>query len=173
MSAHLVGRLDAFARVQSAVARNPEAGIDLAMIVLDELAAHAIHEGEHVSLDGPELKLQAKAAESMSLAVHELATNAVKHGPFGGNGGKLAVNWRIDGGNGAKRKVHFEWFEDGLDGKVGKPERNGFGMELLTRVLPYDLGAKTDVKFDNGGLRFRMELPIEHLHPEEATPDRR
>ena len=171
MSAHLIGRIDAFARVQSAVARNPGAGIDLDMIVMDELAAHALHEGEHLSIDGPPLKLEPKAAESISLAIHELATNAVKHGPFGRNGGRLNVKWHIDGGNGAKRQLRFEWAEDGLDGEIAGPKRQGFGMELLTRLLPYDLGAKTDVKFDNGGIRFRMELPIEHVRGEPSATE--
>ena len=161
MSAHLIGRLDAFARVQSAVARNPEAGVDLAMIVMDELAAHAIREGKQLSIDGPSVKLQSRAAETISIAMHELATNAVKHGPFGGETGSLDVSWRIDG-NGSGRMLHFEWTEDGLDGELTKPKRRGFGMELLTRTLPYDLDAKTDVLFEGTGLRFRMDLPIEH-----------
>ena len=171
MSAHLVGRLDAFARVQSAVTRNPEAGIDLAMIVMDELAAHAIHEGEHLSIKGPSLKLLPKAAESISLAVHELATNAVKHGPFGGNGGRLAVSWRIEQADGHDRRMHFEWSERGLDGELSIPKRQGFGMELLTRALPYDLGATTDMKFDKGGITFRMDLPSDHVVEDAAEAD--
>jgi two-component system CheB/CheR fusion protein len=168
MSAHLVGRLDAFARVQSAVTRNPEAGIDLAMIVMDELAAHAIHEGDHLTIKGPSIKLQPKAAESMSLAVHELATNAVKHGPFGGNGGRLSVSWRIEQADGHGRRMHFEWAEKGLDGELSAPERQGFGLELLTRALPYDLGATTDMTFDKGGITFRMELPSDHVIEDPA-----
>ena len=163
MAAHLNGRLDAFARVQSAVTRNPDAGIDLASIVADELAAHAVHEGDHLAIKGPDLRLEPKAAESISLAVHELVTNAVKHGSLRGNGGRLNVNWRLDGADGAKRRLMFEWSEAGMDGGTAKPERQGFGMELLTRMLPYDLGAKTNIEFQEGGIRFSMELPVEHI----------
>ncbi|HEX6741356.1 MAG TPA: sensor histidine kinase, partial [Sphingomicrobium sp.] len=165
MAAHLNGRLDAFARVQSAVTRNPDAGVDIAAMVSDELLVHAAHEGEQLSIDGPEISLWPKAAESFSLAIHELATNAVKHGALtAGNGkrGKIAVKWKLNG-SGDGKALRFEWVENGLDGKLAKPTRSGFGMELLTRILPYDLGAKTKVEFPATGLRFLMDLPANHV----------
>ncbi|HVU29262.1 MAG TPA: HWE histidine kinase domain-containing protein, partial [Sphingomicrobium sp.] len=162
MAAHLAGRLDAFARVQSAVTRNPDAGVGLASIVADELLAHAVHEGERLVVDGPDIALRPKAAESISLALHELTTNAVKHGALGTKEGRVAISWRLDG-SGSKRMMQFQWSERGLDGKVAKPRRNGFGMELLTRILPYDLGAKTSVEFDPDGLLFSMKLPAKHF----------
>jgi len=107
--------------------------------------------------------LGAKAAESMSLALHELTTNAVKHGALADrNGGKIAIKWRLNGRrNGGE--LNFEWVEKNGNGGLREPERHGFGMELLTRILPYDLGAKTSVEFQNNGLRFQMDLPGQHL----------
>jgi two-component system CheB/CheR fusion protein len=163
MAAHLSGRLDAFARVQSAVTRNPDAGVELMSLVGDELLAHAVHEGDAVVVDGPEVALRAKAAETISLALHELATNAVKHGALGGNGGRIAIKWRVNGKGDGAGPLEFEWAEDGVDGVNSKPARHGFGMELLTRILPYDLGARTNVEFRQKGLRFTMDLPQEHL----------
>ncbi|MFL6735515.1 MAG: CheR family methyltransferase, partial [Sphingomonas sp.] len=162
MAAHLAGRLDAFARVQSAVTRNPEGGIGLASMVADELLAHAVHEGGQLSFDGPDIALHSKAAESVSLALHELTTNAVKHGALSAKNGRVAIRWRLDG-NGARRVMQFEWAERGLKGTVVKPKRKGFGMELLTRILPYDLGARTSVEFDPDGFLFTMKLPAKHL----------
>ncbi|HEX8839514.1 MAG TPA: CheR family methyltransferase [Sphingomicrobium sp.] len=163
MAAHLTGRLDAFARVQSAVTRNPEAGVDLMSLLSDELLAHAAHEGEEFTAKGPAVALQPKAAESMSLALHELTTNAVKHGALHGrNGGRIAVRWSYAGTDG-NRHLDFEWLERGVDGASIDPEREGFGMELLKRILPYDLGAKTDVDFAADGLKFAMQLPINHV----------
>jgi two-component sensor histidine kinase len=99
----------------------------------------------------------------MSLALHELTTNAVKHGALSGrDGGRVAIRWKLDGADGA-RQLNFEWTEGSADGAVPKPGREGFGMELLTRLLPYDLGARTSVEFRDGGLRFEMDLPGEHL----------
>jgi len=162
MAARLTGRLDAFARVQSAVTRNPDAGIGIISMISDELVAHAVHEGEQLKIKGPDVALKPKAAESFSLAIHELTTNAVKHGALGNSHGKIAVTWKI-GGNGDERALHFEWVESGLNGKVSEPARSGFGMELLTRILPYDLGAKTSIEFNPGGLRFSMSMPMENI----------
>ncbi len=162
MADHLVGRLDAFARVQSAVARNPDAGIDLASLIADELLAHAVHEGEIVSMKGPTILLRPKAAESLSLAIHELTTNAVKHGALRDKDGRIAVKWRISGTDGAKRLL-FDWNENAPNHDVSNGSREGFGMELLERILPHDLGAKTNVDFRAHGVRFAMELPGDHL----------
>lgn len=163
MAAHLNGRIDAFARVQSAVTRNPDAGVNLRSLIDDELLAHAAHEGNGLAVNGPEISLRPKAAESMSLALHELATNAVKHGVLANhNGGQIAIKWRLNGRSNGK-DLRFEWIERSLDGSIPKAERHGFGMELLTRILPYDLGAKTSVEFRGNGLRFQMDLPSEHL----------
>lgn len=158
MAAHLNGRLDAFARVQSAVTRNPDAGVVLRALVDDELLAHAAHEGNGLSVDGPDVSLRPKAAESISLALHELTTNAVKHGALANNNsGQIAIKWKLNG-NGDGDELNFEWVETSGDGPIPKPERHGFGMELLTRILPYDLGANTSVEFRDDGLRFEMEL---------------
>lgn len=168
MAAHLGGRLDAFARVQSAVTRNPEAGVGLRSLVDDELLAHAAREGDEVTVQGPEIALRPKAAESMSLALHELATNAVKHGALSErNGGRIAIRWDMNG-QGKKESLNFEWLESGSHGRLRKPTRHGFGMELLTRVLPYDLEAETNVEFLDEGLRFTMDLPGEHVRETSA-----
>jgi two-component system CheB/CheR fusion protein len=163
MATLLAGRLDAFARVQAAVTRNPDQGVDFASLIADELLAHGLKDGETVSLDGPEIRLKPRAAESMSLAVHELATNAIKHGEAGRNGGgRIAITWQVNGGDGDK-KLEFEWMEQGSNGDLRKPGRKGFGYELLTRSLPYDLEGSTKLDFSAEGVRFNLEAPIDGL----------
>jgi two-component system CheB/CheR fusion protein len=161
MASHLAGRLDAFARVQSAVTRNPDGVVDLRALIADELLAHAAHEGDQIVIEGPDISLRPKAAESMSLAIHELTTNAVKHGALGTPGATINIRWSLNGGRG-KRMLSFRWEERGLSG-VKKPKHQGFGMELLTRMLPYDLAAKTAIAFDPEGFEFTMELPAKHV----------
>ena len=173
MAELLVGRLDAFARVQSAVSRDPDSGIDLAGLVTDELMAHAATMGENLSVEGPSVLLKPKAAESISLAIHELATNAVKHGALRGEQGKVTINWRVDG-DGDGTALCFDWTESVPTGGVAQGSREGFGMELLSRILPYDLDAKTKVDFRQHGIRFELEVPREHLFDrgsERATND--
>ena len=158
MSFHFQGRLDAFSRVQAIVTRSPEAGVDLASLIEDELLAHAAREGEALLIEGPDVCLKPRAAESLSLAIHELATNAVKYGALGAQHGRIFIHWdwlQQDG----SRMLRLVWEENGVDMPAEEPKRHGFGLELLKRTLPYDLRAETRVDFRPAGLRFEMTMP--------------
>lgn len=159
MSSHLQGRLGAFSRVQGMVTRSSEAGIDLATIIGEELLAHAEREGERLKIEGPDIALKPRPAETLSLAVHELTTNAIKYGAFCADSGRLAVRWRRVRLDGSER-LEFSWEESGLDGIDTAPERQGFGLELLTRTLPYELRADSKVDFRPQGLRFTLSMPL-------------
>ena len=160
MDMHLQGRLNAFARVQSAVTRNPDAGIDLQSLIEDELLAHAAREGETVTLGGPDTLLPPTVAESVSLAVHELATNAVKYGALSGMDGRLSITWDRDVPETGAHRLRLVWSEWMPDAGVEEPNRQGFGMELFKRRLPYELDALTRVDFRPEGLRFTLEMPL-------------
>jgi PAS domain S-box-containing protein len=151
MAAHLNGRIGAFARVQGAVTRDPAGGVDLAGLIEDELLAYATREGPRLHIKGPRVLLGPRAAESMSLAIHELTTNAVKHGVLSERDGWIDIDWRIEDDD-----FRFSWKEAGRLQELTPPEGTGFGLELLLRSLPYDLGATTDVAFEPGGLRFTL-----------------
>jgi PAS domain S-box-containing protein len=159
MVSHFQGRLDAFSRVQAAFTRAPGTGVDLMSIVEDELVAHAAREGEQVHVAGPDVILPMRTAEGLSLAIHELATNAVKHGALSGANGTLAIAWRVDKPDGVRRLV-LTWIESGVDVPQSAVRREGFGMELLRRSLPYDLQAETDVTLSADGLRFELRMPL-------------
>jgi two-component sensor histidine kinase len=95
----------------------------------------------------------------LSLAVHELATNAVKYGALGSDDGRIDVRWAREKRDGSEW-LTLVWEENGMEEPVRPPERQGFGLELLQRTLPYDLRAETEVEFRPEGLRFRMALPL-------------
>jgi two-component system, chemotaxis family, CheB/CheR fusion protein len=156
---HLDGRLNAFARTQAFVTRNPAAGVDLETLVAEELVSYHAHEGEQVSISGPPVRLCAKPAETFALAVHELATNAVKYGALSADGGRIAVSWSIEGSDGT-RDLTFAWSETGAPVAPTAPRRKGFGTELLERTLAYELGARTRLSFDPGGFRCTIEVPL-------------
>ena len=158
MISHFEGRLNAFSRVQSAVTRSSGGAVDVKSLIEDELLAVAVREGKQLKVDGPELCLKSKAAESLSLAIHELATNAVKYGALSALNGSLSVHWkRIDEPKSAR--LHLEWLERGLDTEPRR-EREGFGHEMLLRTLPFDLAAETSIEFTSDGMRFTMDLPL-------------
>jgi PAS domain S-box-containing protein len=169
---HLDGRINAFARVQTAVARDPGAGLDLTGLVADELLTYAAHEGEQVRIEGPAVRLQPKAAETLGLAVHELATNALKHGALSVPHGRIRVTWRVDNGAEMPRLV-FEWKESGVADRAVKRRRQGFGTDLLERTLAYELKAQVTQAFDPDGLRCTIELPLTErivIAPPAGTP---
>jgi PAS domain S-box-containing protein len=159
MAAHLQGRLDAFSRVQSMVTRNPEAGIDLKSLVEDELLAHAAREGERLEIEGEDISFKSRPAETLSLAIHELATNAVKYGALSSGTGRIRVQWIRTEQDGQER-LKLVWAESGVDMSASRPDRQGFGLELLQRTLPYDLRAETRVEFGADGIRFTLDMPL-------------
>ena len=132
------------------------AGIDLEAILRDEMRAAALGE-ERVRLSGPPLRLPARTAEMMALAVHELTTNAIKFGALAAPGGTVAVAWDLEPGE--PSWLRLRWSEAG--GRPARaPRRKGFGSELIDRMLPYSLRARTRVEHRAEGLCCEIDLPL-------------
>ncbi|MGJ4889690.1 sensor histidine kinase [Bradyrhizobium sp. HKCCYLRH3099] len=157
-ASHLEGRIAALSRVQTVVTRDPLAGFDLAELIADELRAGAAREDRQISLSGPPVRINAKAAESIGLAIHELATNALKYGALTVPRGFIRIEWRLDESD-ADHWVVITWKETGLSGRPLDSSRSGFGTILLEQMLPYDLGAHVDRRFEPNGLRCEIRLP--------------
>lgn len=157
-AAHLDGRLSAFARSQAAVTRDPTRGLDLRTLIDDELAAVAAREGQQVRVEGPDLRLQLKAGETIALAFHELAINAVKYGALS-DGGALSIGWRVEGERDGAALV-IEWEERLKDRVLAPPARRGFGTDLLEHTLEYELDAEVALAFDPAGLRCAIRAPL-------------
>jgi two-component sensor histidine kinase len=158
-ASHLDGRIGALSRVQLVVAGDPWAGFDLAELLYEELRACAAREGEQFSLRGPPVRLTPKAAENIGLAIHELATNAVKHGAFTAPRGRIDVWWSKGERNGADW-LFLHWKESGMAGLPVEQRREGFGTILLQQTLQYDLGAEVTRAFEPGGFRCEIAFPL-------------
>jgi two-component system CheB/CheR fusion protein len=156
-AAHLDGRLNAFARTQSLVVRDPESGVDLEYLVVEELHAYNAREGERVDVSGPTVRLQPKAAETIALAIHELATNAIKYGALSEPSGRIEIVWRIESADPVE--LVFEWRENGGP-SVAPPQRKGFGTELLERTLAFELNGRTTLTFSPSGVHCRIVVPL-------------
>jgi two-component system CheB/CheR fusion protein len=171
-TAHFEGRLSAMGRIQNIVTRTAEGSVDLAELVHDELVGHVAHYSDQVDVDGPEIELRAKPAQTLSLAIHELTTNAVKYGALSTPSGHIRVSWRIMAAADNPR-LAFEWVETGVPVIDQEPARNGFGRELIERGLPYELNANTALEFRQGGVRCVMELPLDDkvIVRQEEGPD--
>lgn len=157
-AAHLDGRLNAFARTQALVTRDPEGGVDLEYLVVEELLAYNAREGEQMRVSGPKVRFQPKAAETFALAIHELATNALKYGALSQPSGRIEITWRLDESTNPAELV-FEWRERGGP-EVKPPPRKGFGTELLERTLAFEFKGRTALAFEPAGLRCMIPIPF-------------
>ena len=156
-------RLQALSRVQGLLARADQEAIDLHALVEAELAAHGDGGADpgKVRVEGPPVALPAGPAQTLALALHELATNAVKYGSLGRPAGRLVVTWGFEG-DGGGRRVALEWRESGVPmAEGGPPGRKGYGSELIERALPYQLGAETRLEFGVDGVRCAIVVPVE------------
>jgi two-component sensor histidine kinase len=156
--AHLDGRIAALARIQAVLVRNPGVGVDLEGLVREELLAQSADE-RRLAITGPEVALASKAAELMTLAAHELATNATKYGALSQPDGRLEISWRIRPGE-RQDWLELRWAETGVRILASAPRREGFGVALLKRRLPYELGGRAVMDFRPGGLVCEMTFPL-------------
>lgn len=102
--------------------------------------------------EGPQIMLTPRAANALSLALHELATNAVKFGALSVEAGKVVVSWREREGGG----FVLDWTEQ--DGPpVTAPRKRGFGMTLLESVTARELGGEVRIEFRGDGVRAHIE----------------
>lgn len=111
-------------------------------------------------MSGPHVVLNVRATQALSLALHELATNAVKHGALSVSSGRVDVNWSLS--NGAEPRFFLSWEETGGP-PVGKPERHGFGTTLIEKNLPSALGGSVVREFRSQGMFCRAEAPLSEV----------
>ena len=156
---NLDGRLSSFARTQAYVTRDPQGSIDLELLVRDELLAHAAGGNHTITIKGEPIRLGAKQAESVGLAIHELTSNAIRYGALTSDGNRIDVSWSVDP-HGKERMLKFQWFEHLRDRDLGQPGRSGFGTELLERVLAYELDAETKLEFRPDGFCYQADIPL-------------
>ena len=155
---HFEGRLAAFGRLQEALFRSPDGGVDLEGLIREEMVAHGVADAR-LSIAGPPLRLKGRAAEAFALVVHELTINAIKFGALTAPRGAIAVGWTVDH-RAAPARLLFCWSETGVRVAGPAPRRRGFGTEAIERVLPEELDAATRLDFVPGGLRCSIALPL-------------
>jgi two-component sensor histidine kinase len=149
----LDGRVAALARAQTSLAARRWEGASLKDVIDGELAPLA--ETHSYSLEGPQVLLPAEHVQAMSMAIHELATNAAKYGALSTREGRLTVRWRRDGA----KTLTVQWDED-AGPQVRPPERQGFGSRLVSQ-LTRQMGG--DVRYDwrPGGLSVELDCRLE------------
>ena len=157
-------RLAALARVQRLLS-HLSAGERVTFDQLLDSELHALGAPEDkVALSGPAgVPLPATMVQTLALAIHELATNAVKYGALSPDGGRLDVRWRLEAANGAGEPVlHVEWQESGVNMANGARSTSGggYGRELIEKALPYQLRAKTSFMLGPDGVHCTIAVAV-------------
>jgi PAS domain S-box-containing protein len=158
----LDGRLAALGRIQSRLGRN-DGPVTLGEIVKAELDAQgATTDTERVLVAGPHVALVGSTGQTLTLAIHELTTNALQYGALAVDSGRLEITWAVDNEkSGPTARLRLHWRESGLPlGPDFRPARWGFGTELIEHVLAYELLAVTRFEFTPEGLHCSIEIPL-------------
>ena len=143
-------RLQSMARVYNKMSANGWQGLTFRELLEDELVQMSGRGAVRYSLKGDHVALSLKATKDGGMILHELVSNAVKHGCFSRPGGQLDVEWRLKGD-----VLCIEWVESGLTGLV-PPEKIGFGMKLLSMIPDVTI----QKEYCDTGLKLRYCIPI-------------
>jgi PAS domain S-box-containing protein len=163
----LVARLVALGKAHDILLSGEgEEGAGLEAVLAGALAIHDDGEPDRIRLSGPPIEVGPKAALSLSLMIHELATNAAKYGAFSVPGGRVAVEWTIEDGSGPDALVRMIWTERGGP-PVAVPTRKGFGSRLIERGLSGAVGGETRTDYAPDGVVCRITAPLEGLLEKE------
>ena len=151
-------RIRALAQTHARLAEANWSGVSLAALIRDETAPYQ-DGARNVTVAGPDITLDPKCAVSLGMAIHELATNAAKHGALSAKGGSVQVTWeRVPSQNEAR----LSWIESGGPA-VSPPGHSGFGRMLLERALASDLNGKVKLEFRKEGLQCLIAFPLDQL----------
>jgi two-component sensor histidine kinase len=154
------GRLSALAAAHNLLTRENWEAADLTDIVSGVLQPFC---SENCTFHGPEVRVPPHVAVSLTLALHELATNAQKYGSLSTTSGSVDLTWDV-----IKDELTLQWAESGGP-PVVIPKTTGFGTRMLQRALAMDLGGRVDVEYEKAGVVCRIRARLPNLQTESLT----
>ncbi|SFB59116.1 PAS domain S-box-containing protein [Rhizobium sp. NFR07] len=157
-------RLDALSRVQGLLSRlNDVDRVTFEDLLHTELAAMGVT-SDKVTLNGPNgVRLRSSTVQTLAMALHELATNAVKYGALSQPDAHLQIAWSFEAaGDKGKPWLHIDWRERGvvMAAEGSAPRGTGQGRELIEQALPYQLSAKTTYTLGPDGVHCVISIPV-------------
>jgi two-component sensor histidine kinase len=169
----LTARIVALSKAHDVLTDEQWSGADLAQIAAQAAQPFRLGLGEErVALTGPHVRVPPKTAIAMALALHELATNAVKYGALSTSEGRVDFSWDLIRRSDAPDELFATWRES--DGpRVTPPTRAGFGTRLIERGLAADLNGEVHIAYPVDGvvctIRARLD-PADQDEPLDVTP---
>jgi PAS domain S-box-containing protein len=149
----LDGRISALSNAHRLLAGSRWEGADLNRLVAEEFAPYRAGGKDRVSARGPVVLLPPATAQTIALALHELATNAAKYGALSTETGRVDLTWRLDGG-----RLELSWMES--DGpQISPPNRRGYGSRAIVAGIERQLGGIVQFDWQTSGLRCTLSVP--------------
>ena len=161
-------RLQGLAASHDVLVRNSWQGAPLADLMRQQLMPFMDIQSSRVELTGPDIVVTAEATQAIGLAIHELATNAIKYGALSAPAGKVRISWAFDSEAPASRKLLLKWVEQGGP-RVVPPSRNGFGHLVIDDMIERSLNAKVVLEFASRGLEWTVSIPATNVVMEAQT----
>jgi len=149
------GRIKALARAHTLLSDSRWNGADLSALVTEELAPYRA--GDKIECKGPDISLQPATAQGLALALHELATNAAKHGALSSPSGKIHLDWEL-----RPDVLALTWVESGGPA-VAPPATCNFGLKVIVASIEQQLGGRAAFDWSPEGLRCLMSIPRSEL----------
>jgi PAS domain S-box-containing protein len=153
-------RLHTLGNVHAMLTRENWEGATLAGLMAATLQPHRAPDRERFTLAGPDMRVQPKSAIALSMAVHELCTNAIKYGALSADGGHVDIEWQVQAD-----RFRLRWQERGGP-PVVPPLRQGFGSVMIERALAAQLNGEVEIAYETTGVVCTIDAPIEAVREE-------
>jgi PAS domain S-box-containing protein len=150
-------RLRAMSQAHDLLLAGDWRGAAIADLVRESLKPFLVDQAA-LEMHGPDTFLKADAAQTMSLVLHELATNAVKFGALTKPKGRIEVDWQLDEELADPRRFRMTWRETGGP-TVAAPKKMGFGHEVISSLPEHELDAEVTLEYLPGGLFWSIDMP--------------
>jgi PAS domain S-box-containing protein len=160
ISETFMGRLSALAAAHNILTSGSWEAAELRDIALAVLIPHC--GSEQLEMSGDQARLPPQLAVNIAMALHELATNAVKYGALSRPKGRVELSWSLE--RDSEPRLRLRWRESGGPA-VGNPEREGFGTRMLKRLLASELNGKVTLDFRPEGLECIIDAPVREPRP--------
>jgi two-component sensor histidine kinase/CheY-like chemotaxis protein len=165
-------RVKALATHQDLLINNQWRSLDLSTLVRAQLVPLEDLIARRIAIDGAPLLVAASAAQTIGIAMHELATNAIKHGALSGPSGKVSLSWLIKEDEAGQRRFLMSWLESGGP-PVNVPARRGFGSRVIKNMVELGLDGEVRLDFAPSGLQWLLDCPLGKISEDADQKSRR
>jgi len=155
-------RIRALSAAHNLLTQERWSGADLRELVMACVSTFVVDGTGRIHPDGPDVRLAPNATVSFVMALHELATNAMKYGALSNEKGRIEISWTVGKDRDGKEMLEITWNE--MDGpEVSPPEREGFGRRMLEKGIARELSGEVELDYPPSGLVCRMSFPLDRV----------